>query len=135
MRKACGMPPLAANKGFFSSSALFNIRFIGLNASASEGRFAIGSAFLLFAKKVPEDGATLASATLGRFEPGRSEAFGVKVLADGFGLNSMALTLNLIAAEVGLMTRESAAGPVGGVLVGCIGMGVETLLLFVPGLY
>lgn len=59
---------------------------------------------------------------------------GVKVLADGLGLNSMALTLSLAGAAEGLaISRE--AGPVGGERTSGGGIGVGICMLAVGALY
>lgn len=93
---------------------------IGLKAPTSDGRSDRGPTFLLAGKKLPETDTTLVVEILGRSESEGSCALGpvgVKVLAAGLGLNSIALALNLVARELGLASPESAAGPVGGVLI------------------
>ena len=59
----------------------------------------------------------------------------MNVLADGLGLNSMALTLSLVAADKGLVISLGGAGPVGGERVSGAGMGVGICILFKPFLY
>jgi hypothetical protein len=59
---------------------------------------------------------------------------GVKVLADGLGLNSIALTLSLAEAVEGLVSSREA-GPVGGERISGGGIGVETCMLAIGALY
>lgn len=73
---------------------------MGLNWSLIEGRSETGSGFL-----EPKNAVGVVARDTERLrEKGRGlaavpEVPGVKVLAAGFGLNSIALTLNLVAAE------------------------------------
>lgn len=97
------MPPLLAND--FSSVFSFFMRLIGLNWSLMDGRSEMGCGLrapknevgvsVRETERLREKGRGLA---VGPAE-GVEEPPGVKVLAAGFGLNSIALTLNLDAAD------------------------------------
>jgi hypothetical protein len=77
------------------------MRLIGLNWSLIDGRSEIGRGF--FAPKKTEGLVTRETERPLTNDDGLDEAPGVKVLAAGFGLNSMAFTLNLLeTAEVGV---------------------------------
>lgn len=109
------MPPLEANLSWSDSC---RIRLIGLKASAKEGLSVAGFGFLPELKKFAGAAGVLGVDMLVLLlvaGPVLAGPVGVNVLAAGFGLNSMAFTLNLVdALEVGLaMPSEAAAGPVG----------------------
>jgi len=59
---------------------------------------------------------------------------GVKVLAEGLGLNSIALTFSLAEAVVGL-TISREAGPVGGERISGGGIGAGICMLAMGALY
>lgn len=108
------MPPLAANfLGSFSVSSRF-IRVIGLKLSSIDKR-SLAAHGRLTPKKLALTGDLGAAGVLtcdGDATPSSLEARGENALAAGFGLNSMACTLNLNAvAEVGDTTLPDREAP------------------------
>lgn len=133
VRYACGIPPFDAKVSVLPSAAVVSSMYLtGLKASLRGVRSDKGFS-LLRAKNLAGE----AAETLGRLA-GCGLAFvgdvGVKVLADGLGLNSIALTLSLAEAVDGLASSREA-GPVGGERISGGGIGVGTCMLAIGALY